>query len=215
MNLKTRPLTDEARRRMSSKPPIGSQFSASWSDTKALLLYELDRLGAVGDAVLMLDITEDDIRLDNSLRANASPASGAVALSVQTKDGPLLITCDRFRRSWGQVAWQQNARAIALGLEALRKVRRYGIAEANEQYTGFKALPGEVPEQEYLTAEESARFLLDASGLADQGVTYDLLLTSGAIRKTAYREAAKRLHPDAGGSGEDFLKLKRVKEVLG
>jgi hypothetical protein len=36
--------------------------------------------------------------------------------------------------------WQANLRAITLGLEALRRVQRYGIVKEDEQYTGFKAL---------------------------------------------------------------------------
>lgn len=43
--------------------------------------------------------------------------------------------CARFR------SWQENVRAIALGMEALRKVERYAITEADQQYAGFMALP--------------------------------------------------------------------------
>lgn len=37
--------------------------------------------------------------------------------------------------------WQANVRAIALGMEALRKVERYAITEADQQYSGFMQLP--------------------------------------------------------------------------
>lgn len=36
--------------------------------------------------------------------------------------------------------WQDNVRAIALGMEALRKVERYGITELDQQYAGFMQL---------------------------------------------------------------------------
>lgn len=40
------------------------------------------------------------------------------------------------------VLWQHNVRSIALGLEALRAVDRYGITKRGEQYAGFTgALP--------------------------------------------------------------------------
>lgn len=41
--------------------------------------------------------------------------------------------------------WQHNIRSIALGLEALRAVDRYGISRRGEQYAGFRAAltPGE------------------------------------------------------------------------
>jgi hypothetical protein len=35
--------------------------------------------------------------------------------------------------------WQHNIRSIALGLEALRAVDRYGISRRGEQYAGFRA----------------------------------------------------------------------------
>jgi hypothetical protein len=35
--------------------------------------------------------------------------------------------------------WQHNVRSIALGLEALRAVDRYGITRRGEQYAGFRA----------------------------------------------------------------------------
>lgn len=35
--------------------------------------------------------------------------------------------------------WQHNVRSIALGLQALRAVDRYGISRRGEQYAGFKA----------------------------------------------------------------------------
>jgi len=35
--------------------------------------------------------------------------------------------------------WQHNVRSIALGLQALRAVDRYGISRRGEQYSGFRA----------------------------------------------------------------------------
>ena len=37
------------------------------------------------------------------------------------------------------VFWQHNLRSIALGLEALRAVDRYGISRRGQQYAGFRA----------------------------------------------------------------------------
>lgn len=37
------------------------------------------------------------------------------------------------------VFWQHNVRSIALGLESLRAVDRYGITRRGEQYAGFRA----------------------------------------------------------------------------
>lgn len=40
------------------------------------------------------------------------------------------------------VYWQHNVRSIALGLEALRAVDRYGISKRGQQYAGFRAALG-------------------------------------------------------------------------
>jgi hypothetical protein len=37
-------------------------------------------------------------------------------------------------------SWQDNVRAIALGLHDLRRIERYGIVESDEHLTGFKQL---------------------------------------------------------------------------
>jgi hypothetical protein len=74
-----------------------------------------------------------------------------------------------------------NLRAIALGLEALRAVNRYGIATTGQQYAGFAALtagPGK---------EELGRELVERYGSVN-----------AALRAT---------HPDTGGdtaSARDF-----------
>ena len=39
--------------------------------------------------------------------------------------------------------WKANVRGIALALEALRKVNRYGVAGRAEQYRGWLAIPAQ------------------------------------------------------------------------
>lgn len=112
-----------------------------WSETLVLLDRELGFLNAEA-IVLQVQVTERDIRLDGQLRADARPSDPAVRLLFDSKHGPLTYQCDRF------ASWQDNARAIALGLEALRKVERYGITEHGEQYKGWLAIeaaPAESP----------------------------------------------------------------------
>lgn len=110
-----------------------SQFQSSWRQTEQLLLAEVKHLSG-RDLVLELDVREQDLRLDGTLRANARPSSPAVRVAFGSKHGPLTYATDRFN------SWCDNARAIALGLEALRKVDRYGITKRGEQYTGWKAI---------------------------------------------------------------------------
>lgn len=56
------------------------------------------------------------------------------AYRVATAEDAYQFAVDTF------VHWQDNLRAIALGMEALRKVARYGIVKGNEQYSGWKQL---------------------------------------------------------------------------
>jgi hypothetical protein len=61
--------------------------------------------------------------------------------------------------------WQHNVRAIALGLEALRKVDRYGITRRGEQYAGWKALPAGIGiGATHMTSEVATKVIIEESG---------------------------------------------------
>jgi len=124
------------------------QFSATWTETLQLLEPELSHLAAQ-EAVIQAAADEQPMRLDAGLRADAKVCHPGVILSFETnKHGPMRHFSDVFDRGARQVkaksncdgtwtvgrtesfpSWQMNARAIALGLEAPRKVDRYGIAK--------------------------------------------------------------------------------------
>lgn len=110
-----------------------STFKADWSDTMALLGRELGLLKASA-VVLQIDVTEDQIRLDGILRANTTPGFPGVRLIADTKLGTLSWQTDSC------TFWRHNVRSIALGLEALRAVDRYGITTRGEQYKGWLQL---------------------------------------------------------------------------
>jgi hypothetical protein len=155
-------------------PPAGgisSPFDAPLSSTLQVLERELRALQA-DRIVLQVGYREQDLRLDGMPRANATLIHDAVALSFESKWGPLRYQTNEFvPRYYGKgPGWQQNLRAIALGMEALRKVDRYGVSKRGEQYTGWRAI-----------AEKSA----------GPGVPRELRRDIVA--------AAKRLHPDIGG----------------
>jgi hypothetical protein len=200
----TRPLSIEARMRIKNVRREGSQFSASWKSTLDLLDRELWALGVRSDFVLQVDVEEKDLRLDGELRANARPASPAVAISVDRRGKPsLLFACGKFPH------WQENVRAIALGLEALRKVERYGITQANEQYTGFGALPPGVPmPAAAMTVDEAAKLL------ADEALWAGPLIGDQLAVQSAYRRAVKMNHPDTGGDPETFRRLTEARDLL-
>lgn len=194
-----------------------SPFSAGWSNTVDLLKREVGQLGAT-EVVLQAAVDEGDIRNDGGLRASARPEHPGVIVSLEGRQGPLSFPCDRF------LHWQANVRAVALGMEALRRVDRYGITRTGEQYQGWRALGSGTPvPAAAMTVEEAARFLSEhaiESPLSGRSVvSVEDLLTDVPERRAwalrlAYRLGAQRLHPDHGGGAEAFGRLQEAKALL-
>jgi hypothetical protein len=116
-------------------------------------------------------------------------------------------------RSRGQASkystFESNLRAIALTLEALRAVDRYGVVEG-EQYAGFKQLaaPGT---QRPMTRGEAAMFVA-----AYAVMPHDQVSENAEVREAAYRKAARDLHPDNKQTGDHglFVKLQEAITIL-
>lgn len=192
------PLTPEGMRH-------DSQFTASWSDTVNLLEKEVGMLaGHDATLVLQLAVTERDCRLDGWIRADARPAHPGAILAFDSKHGPLRYSTDLYRHgsTYGGrylVGWQANVRAIALGLEALRKVDRYGIARGGEQYRGWKAIP-------QTTGQDAKALLFQVTGEPTP---------SDRDTKSLYRWALRVAHPDQGGSRELLEQVMEAGRKLG
>jgi hypothetical protein len=202
-----------------------SPFSAGWNDTQILMDREVYNLG--GERVIVeLGLTEKDIRLDGGVRADRIPSHPGCIVSFDSRHGPLrywtdLFTHVTYRRQQPAHGWRQNFRAIALGLEALRKVDRYGIANAGQQYTGWKEIgsgiamgTGEPP----WSVEEAAAFISENSVESPLSgrpcFTPEEVLLNEGKRKAAYRLAARRLHPDAGGDPAAFRRLEHARRIV-
>lgn len=110
-----------------------SPFDSAIDQTHELLRRELGMLRAT-NVILEMDVLPGQLRLDGQLKANAKVTSPAVRLHFDTNDGHMNYRTDAFR------TWQDNLRAIALGLESLRRIRRYELNDGDEQYQGFLAL---------------------------------------------------------------------------
>lgn len=173
-----------------------SPFTAGWSDTVELLAGELRHLTAER-VVVELELSERDLRLDGMPRADARLRSDAVRIAFDSSYGPLMYETGRFGAATWRTGpgWQANVRAIALGLEALRKVDRYGITKRGEQYTGWKALPVSTDPADAVQTLEQAHAVLDEYG--------------------GLAKAIKATHPDAGGDPTEFRKVMRARELLG
>lgn len=179
--------------------PVGAgrwpQFSAAWTQTVELLARELRHLDAKGISV-ELDMEPRMFRQDGLPRSDARARSDAVRISFTSKWGPLRYETAEFTGRWGEQGWQQNLRAIALAMEALRKVDRYGVSKRGEQYRGWRALPtGTDPADSIATPEQARAFLGKWNGDVKR-----------AVRET---------HPDVGGDPTEFRKVMRAKELVG
>jgi len=200
--------------------PEHSQFTATWADTLEILERELWHLDAE-HVVVEVDVPERGVRIDGQLRSDAKAASPAVRLAFDSQHGPLTYATDRFiRPSWQQKGarehWQHNLRAITLGLEALRKVDRYGITRRGEQYAGWKALPSgsgdAIAMPTAMTVEDAARLVLSA---ADEPAAYaGDVIAQPEVRKMMVRRATLRTHPDHGGDRAAWDRLQHARAVL-
>lgn len=157
----------------------GNPFRASYSDTLERLDRELGRLGA-HSVVIQIAIREDEVRNDGLPRSTARPSGPGVIISFESRHGPLRYGTAEFAN------WQANLRAIALGLEALRKVERYGIGKRGEQYQGWRQLEA------------------GNGNMRKRGA--DLIAEHGGVV-----EALKATHPDHGGDQEDFLAVQAAR----
>jgi hypothetical protein len=186
-------------------------FKVGYSETLSLLRSELAKLGA-SKVYLQADVTEHDIRNDGQLRADSKPRSPRVIVSAKTKHGDVSLPCDTF------TSWQANLRAIALSLEALRTVDRYGVTKRGEQYRGLKQLtagtgPINSAEASAFVALHGGRQAAETAGSSLTITAADLLMNTSAF-EAAYKRAAKRLHVDAGGSEELWLNLQKAAAIL-
>lgn len=179
-----------------------SPFSAPWSSTLELLKRELRFLDAQ-NIVVQLDIDERDLRLDGYPLANARAKSPGVILAFDSKYGPLRYPCDTFAN------WDDNLRGIALAMEALRKVDRYGVTKRGEQYTGWKALPAGGETSTTMTAATAAQVYSTMGGGAPQTILGD-----SEYAAAVYRRAARAAHPDTGGTDEEFQLLQEARKII-
>jgi hypothetical protein len=184
----------------------GARFRAAWTDTVTLLRREAELLGAPAIAI-QVDTDETQIRLDNMLRSAARVGHPGVKLSFTSIHGPLTYATDQFDH------WKANVRAIALGLQALRAVDRYGISKNGEQYTGWNAISDKpFAGERDLSVNEAVSTLMTLTGI---DVTPDQLLSDPKMVAAAYRSAAVRFHPDRhGGDEKMFVRAAQARDVL-
>lgn len=105
--------------------------------------------------------------------------------------------------------WRDNLRAVALSLEALRAVDRYGVSRRGEQYRGWQALEAGDGSYGMYSAADARDYLMRHYGREE-----DLRSPTEDQVKSALRRGLFVTHPDRGGNVNEFHRVARAKELL-
>ena len=172
------------------------RFRANYSKTLDLLEDELRKLRAK-NITIECYFSRDEIRNDGWPKSSARPTEPGIVLSFTSRDKEMSFPCDTYK------AWENDLRAIALSLEALRSVDRYGVTQHGEQYKGWAKLP------------EAPASMPVKDALAFINLHSQISITNPEAFRSAYREAARKLHPDThNGTHEQFVMLGKAKDAI-
>ena len=158
---------------------FGRRGDNGWVDltvavARERLMDELRRLGARWPIVSSnLELRRDGLPYSG----RPEPTDPGVAVYFQLDGKPICMPCDRYDRVADNIA------AVAAHIEATRAIERHGVGTAAEALMAFQALPA-----------PGKRHWREVLGFSQGQVA-----TAGDIR-AAYIVAAKRAHPDNGGS---------------
>jgi hypothetical protein len=181
-------------------------FKANYANTLDLLEAELRRISA-HDITIHAGFPTASIRNDGWPKSSARAEHPACIVSFERgnrREAQQLLSfpCDTYDR------YESNLRAIALSLEALRAVDRYGVSQGTEQYVGWAKLaaPGQAD-----SIKLAAQFFHDA---APEFSTSDIAVSVAHFNQ-AYRAAAKRFHPDGTGADRDkWEQMQNYRRIL-
>jgi len=129
------------------------------------------------------------------LANQAEPRDPGVAAYFKLKDKDRVLACDRWNRT------ADNLAAIAAHIDAIRRVDRYGVGTLDQAFAGYSALPppgadNRPPWRKVLGLE------------ATDGVC------TGEQIQNAYRNLARRFHPDVeGGSHAAMAQLNEARDA--
>ena len=148
-------------------------------ETSLELLGELRRLTGSSECIISTNVPLKNNGLPYSNFREPDDCGVAVYFNYNKQD--MVIACDTFDRVGC------NMYAIVKTIEAMRGIERWGCSELLQRaFTGFKALPQSKEWWEVLGIERNAE-------------------KNEVIR--AYRNLAKKYHPDAGGNNNHFTEI--------
>lgn len=177
-----------------------SGFTAKATSTHQVLRRELDHLVAK-DRTLYVGIRADLFRRDGRPRADAVVAAPGLVLTFESKGRRYEYVADQF------FTQHENLRAIALTLDHLRAVDRYGLTGNRQQYEGFAAIEAarSMPASGFTSVAATREWLLDLVGLEP---------SSGARNALVLRRAKRDAHPDHGGDTATFQRVLDAEKYL-
>lgn len=143
------------------------------------LLSQLNRLGAKQITIS----TNLLLKADGFPYSNQRVDDVGVAVYFTLKDTKQCFPCDR----WNKI--EDNLWAICKSIEAIRGLERWGAKDMLESaFEGFRALPS--PEQ---VTKTKARYFSGGMSLEEA--------------KETFKNLVKIMHPDMGGTQEEFMEL--------
>jgi hypothetical protein len=193
-------------------------FRSTYLKTLDILEDELKKIAARA-IVIEAFYALEQIRNDGWPRAGQNPRHPGVILSFKKPDGPIFYVEGKPRVKLIALSFpcdtyyhiEHNIHAIALSLQALRAVDRYGVTKRAEQYAGWKRLEAP-PLAGFASKEDAAAFIIIQ---ADRDNPPSSIIKDAALRAAIYRQAARHLHPDSGtGNHELFIKLQQANAIL-
>lgn len=204
----------DVRFRPSTAPwPKRDRYENAGRTVNTMTIYDsLEReLRFLGGHSLVIEggFAAHQIRNDGFPNMGAVPVHPGVRVFFTAKKlGPLCYTMNRYSD------WRQNLRAITLVLERQRLISQEGVGTGVEVYTGFKALPPAQPPEadKWPSVEAAARWLIDFGGhsvVFHPGPDMD-----ASVLQDIYRAAARKAHPDAGGSDQLMARVNAAKAFI-
>jgi DnaJ domain len=156
----------------------GVRVAVSLDRAYSLLREELVQLKA-GNVVVSWNYRHDQYGFP--IETEFAPKDQGVAVYFMLNGRPMVMACDRYQKA------AANLRSLGLALEAMRQLARHGGGVMMERaFAGFEALPRPPSCWDVLGVEEGA---------------------SRADIERAFRDRAKKVHPDAGGNDNAMAEL--------
>jgi hypothetical protein len=178
------PSAKRLRANFGTKQPNDYKQPLSVAQAIVRLSVELSRLRATSELLS----TNVELRIDGLPRSGlADPMDPGAAVWFWLKKKPLCLACDK----WFRVA--DNIAALAMHIDALRRIDRYGVGSIKQAFAGYVALPAKASDWWVIL-----------------GVSPNATIDEVNSR---FKELARTNHPDAGGNLDEFQRISAARRA--